>query len=88
MATSTTLTGFTRTAGGRLQFSFADGNGYDFANGAELREFISPFEDPALVRRVMLAMAFVRSPTLTDLSAVLNKTMTIDLSQNPAVQVQ
>jgi hypothetical protein len=77
------------TPEGRVQLTFADGSGFDFANVQELRDTISQqVETMANAQLMCVAFALARSPDLSNVNSVLNKDFTLDLSAANPIKVQ
>lgn len=72
----------------RYLIDFSDGTQHEFADLAELTEWARrPDGDPESVQKICIAYALARSNDLSNVSTVLNKDFTFDLSAPSAIKV-
>jgi hypothetical protein len=83
MAVSFTVAAITREAGtGIVRIAFDDGYGMEFPSVAAAKAWAEEVnENPAIAKRLALAYLVARSPTLAQVTSLVGKTVTMDLSK-------
>lgn len=89
MAVTATVTEFRKMPDGRIYVRFDDGDMPEFASIADLTAWARALDmEPENAKRLAVAWAVTRSADLSNVSTILNKTLTFDLSQNNAIVVR
>jgi hypothetical protein len=91
MATTVSLTGvvFDPAPATSLSVQFSDGTGYQFNDMNHLRSIITGLDsDPDFTRKLCLAYLLARSPDLSNVASVKNKSFIFDLSSPSPIKVQ
>jgi hypothetical protein len=82
MAVSFTVQAITKDAQGVVRITFTDGHGLEFPSVAAAVRWAEEVNDnPVVARRLALAYLVARSPTLATVTALVGKTVTMDLTK-------
>lgn len=89
MATQVILRSVVKQASGTVLVNFDSGNQREFSSMADLQEWArSPDTSVDLTEQLCTAWAVARSPELTNIATIQNKTFTFDLSSPNPIKVQ